>query len=156
MLGDAFLRSIYLQFKTNIKMKDLFYYEGNFASQSSTYGIATIQEFSETYSLKEYIDENKITDITFDISEKESGRFFVEIGSNVSGTREIAFCENIEEAKEKYEYMVESHFSGLSKLSKPLEDYLINNEPVVLNDSEAVKTLKKHIQLGNLIHIVGS
>ena len=137
-------------------MKDLFYYEGNFASQSSTYGIATIQEFSETYSLKEYIDENKITDITFDISEKESGRFFVEIGSNVSGTREIAFCENIQETKEKYEDMVESHFSGLSKLSKPLEDYLINNEPVVLNDSEAVKALKKHIQLGNLIHIVGS
>lgn len=144
MLGDAFIGS------------DLFYYEGNFASQGSTYGIATIQEFSDKYSLKEYIEENKIDDITFDISEKESGKFFIEIGSNVSGTREIAFCDNIQEAKQKYDDMVENHFYGLSKLSKPLEDYLINNEPVFVNDSESIKIIKKHIESGTLIHIVGS
>ena len=131
-------------------MKKLFYYEGNYLRNFGNdvhYAILTIEEgdFSIIKYKKEYGNCNEI-----DFSEKESGRFKVEYGSNMRGTEEVVFAETLEEAQKEYHRMEKYYCEDMSKLSKPLEELIINKEKINLPLTSTQQALLPYIKNGTL------
>lgn len=134
-----------------------YYYEGNYyrgIGSDGIYAIMTIEEGD--FSIDEYVKEFGEQGIEFDEG-SETGKFKVEFGSNWCGTEEVAFVDTLEEAKEHYARMEESHCEGMSFTGKPLEDMIIAGEkiPTGYTDKqlEVMSILRKHIDSGNLVEI---
>lgn len=99
------------------------------------YAIITIEECSEDeYSVEEYLKEFNCADQDIEFSEKTSGKFRVEYGSNWKGTEEVVFADTVDESLVALKRMEHQYCEGMSSLGKPLEEYIINNEEIPTNE----------------------
>jgi hypothetical protein len=133
-----------------------FYYEGNYVrglGSDILYAIITIAEGD--FSIDGYEEEYGQQDIDFslDYLGKEKGKFKVEYGSNWDGTEAVSFVDTLEDAKSEYERMEDSYCDGMSKQAKPLEELIINHEPIIMPQTPACKMVQGAVKRGDIVNI---
>jgi hypothetical protein len=136
-------------------MKKPFYYEGNYHKNMGSdchYAIITIEEGG--FSIEDYEKEYGKQDIEFGGGiGGSSGKYKVEYGSNMSGTEEVSFVNTIEDAKSEYARMEDVYCDDMCTLSKPLEDYIINNEEIPKKNTPAQNIVNEFVKKGEIKEI---